>query len=71
MWQLDVNWNESEMQSYGVIQATSIRQLISILSKQLEMSDLVYEKDESVKMPSYVITSPRHPGFYMMAVKYN
>ena len=71
MWEVLVNWGESETQEYGVIQASNIRQLNNILSKQLIMNDLVYDKDDSVKATTYLITSKKHENFYMMATKYN
>ena len=70
MWEIMIH-NGSEMVDHGVIKASNIRQLINELSNKLSMTDLVYEKDNSVRATTYQITSKSNLNFYMVATKYN
>ena len=71
MWNVVKYDNGVEVEDYGVIQATNIRQLVKKLEEMFKVTGLKYEKDMHTKSPTYYIYHPTNNTIDLVASKWN
>ena len=71
MWNVVKMENGVEVEDYGNIAASNIRELVNKLKRRFGVNTFTYEKWEHMKSPTYNIYEPGNDRTWLVASKWN